>query len=230
VPLGYTKYSKRFSESYSDHPEAAAEVIRIIEPYQRRSREERGLTCFQLSDEFYVAAQRPVPDAEFYDGYPQFYDGIGMLRSFLDEIDAVRGGDGAAARAAGALRTHGKRALVVCGEAALGVVDELVAIPELEGLVASQAIRNDFYGGDVNVTGLIVACDLLAQLDEDLANTVVVLPESMLNFDKVTLDDVSLDELREEIARRGGSTCVLRTSPSALCVGICEAVAEGASR
>ncbi len=229
VPLGYTKYSKRFSESYSDHPERAAEVIRIIEPYQRRSRKERGLTCFQLSDEFYVAAQSRVPEAEFYDGYPQFYDGIGMLRSFLDEIESVRGTDGVAARAAGALRTCGKRALVVCGEAAIGVVDELVAIPELDGLVLSKAIRNDYYGGDVNVTGLIVACDLLAQLDDDLSDTIVVLPESMLNFDKVTLDDVSLAELRDAIALRGGSTCVLRTSPSALCVGICEAAFAGAS-
>ena len=224
VPLGYTKYSRRFSESYSDNPESAAEVIRIIEPYQRRARQQRGITCFQLSDEFYVAARKPVPAAEFYDGYPQFYDGIGMLRSFLDEIADVRGRDGAACACANALEDARMRALVVCGEAAIDTVRELVAVPELLGLVDAQAIRNDYYGGDVNVTGLIVACDLMAQLPERLDDMLVVLPESMFNFDSITLDDVSLDEISARIGERGGTVCVARTSPSALCVGISGAV------
>ena len=80
----------------------------------------------------------------------------------------------------------------VCGEAAgvLATFCEAVgaclwaASPRFEAC----AIRNDYYGGDVNVTGLIVACDLLAQLPQDLTDTLVLLPEVMFNFDHVTLD------------------------------------------
>jgi NifB/MoaA-like Fe-S oxidoreductase len=85
VPLGYTRFSRRFSKSFSDDPAAANAVVELIEPYQERARRELGTTRFQLSDEFYVAAGVTVPPAEAYDGYPQYYDGIGMLRSFLDD-------------------------------------------------------------------------------------------------------------------------------------------------
>ena len=79
VPMGYTKHSKRFDRSFSDDVEASRAVVRLIEPYQERARAQLGNTRFQLSDEFYVDADLPVPPAETYDGYPQFYDGIGML-------------------------------------------------------------------------------------------------------------------------------------------------------
>ena len=79
VPLGYTKHSRRFTRSFSDDVEASRAVIELIAPYQARARRRWGQTRFQLSDEFYVDARASVPPAETYDGYPQFYDGIGMI-------------------------------------------------------------------------------------------------------------------------------------------------------
>jgi len=70
VPLGYTKYSKRFSSSFSEDVEASRAVVKLLESYQERARKELGITRFQLSDEFYLDAQLPVPKAETYDGYP----------------------------------------------------------------------------------------------------------------------------------------------------------------
>ncbi|MBP3883675.1 MAG: DUF512 domain-containing protein [Olsenella sp.] len=237
VPMGYTKYSRQFSESYSESVEASRAVVRLIEPYQRRARETLGITRFQLSDEFYVDAELPVPEAETYDGYPQFYDGIGMLRSFLDDADGLcaddaerlvclarslgspdAAGASAASAAAGASTPTG--AILVCGEAALGVVEEFLR--GWEALCCSHgapfgidalAIRNDYYGGDVNVTGLIVSCDLLAQLPVDLSGRVVVLPEVMFNFDKMTLDGDTQSHIVEEIASRGGRAVVAVPNP-----------------
>ena len=88
VPLGFTKHQKRFTTSYSDDVDASRAVVELISPYQERARETRGHTVFQLGDEFYVDAKIEVPPAESYDGFPQFYDGIGMLRSFLDDIES----------------------------------------------------------------------------------------------------------------------------------------------
>lgn len=195
VPLGYTKYSRRFSRSYSDDPEAARAVVEEVAPYQRRSRAAGRGTRFQLSDEFYVDARMQVPPAEDYDGYPQFYDGIGMLRSFLDDSSAALGSG---------LRYRGELdALVVCGEAARDTIGVLCDGISPEGRVRAVAVHNDYFGGDVNVTGLLVAQDVLAQLPDDLSRTLVVLPDVMFNFDRVTLDGVSEDDLVGALGARG---------------------------
>ena len=231
VPMGYTKYSRQFSHSFSEDLEASREVVRIIEPYQRRARETLGITRFQLSDEFYVDAELPVPAAETYDGYPQFYDGIGMLRSFLDEAADLCAAEGdrlvALARRlqseSAAAGTSGPAVLCVCGEAALDVFDAYFAMwaqvcerGGAEPCAEAQAIRNDYYGGDVNVTGLIVSCDLLAQLPEDLTGRVVVLPEVMFNFDKMTLDGDTQEHILSELASRGARCVVCTPSPRSI--------------
>ena len=212
VPLGYTKYSRRFSSSYSEDVDASREVVRTLEPYQRRARRELGVTRFQLSDEFYLDAKLPIPAAETYDGYPQFYDGIGMLRYFLDENEQVMQARADDVRnLVAAIEAAGERVLLVCGEAALGVYGELCHA--WAGRIEPFAVRNDYYGGDVNVTGLIVACDLLAQLPTNLVRTLVVLPEVMFNFDHMTLDGVSLAEVVAELERRGARVFVSTPSP-----------------
>lgn len=214
VPLGYTKHSKRFDRSFSDDPEASRAVVKLIEPYQRRARAQYGNTRFQLSDEFYVDADLPVPPAEDYDGYPQFYDGIGMLRSFLDEAALVRAEREPEVLALEAhLKDRDLRVVLVCGEAAEKTIDVFAKLLSSEGRVRTQAIRNDYFGGDVNVTGLIVSCDLLAQLSQDLAGAVVVLPEVMFNFDLVTLDGDTQAHILDEIRSRGGAPLVSEPSP-----------------
>ncbi|MBP3893722.1 MAG: DUF512 domain-containing protein [Atopobiaceae bacterium] len=222
VPMGYTKHSKRFSESFSEDQQASRDVVALLEPYQRRARETLGITRFQLSDEFYLDADLPIPSAETYDGYPQYYDGIGMLRSFLDETDEV-----CAERAddllhiTSALEREGLKALLVCGEAALGVSTTLcdgwaATCDCASPVMAPFAIRNDYYGGDVNVTGLIVSCDLLAQLPQDLRGLLVILPEIMFNFDHVTLDGDTQDAIVHVIEDRGGRALPAQTTPHKL--------------
>ena len=217
VPMGYTKHSKRFDRSFSDDVEASRAVVRLIEPYQERARAQFGNTRFQLSDEFYVDADLPVPPAETYDGYPQFYDGIGMLRSFLDEsalMRSERAGECEAVNAA--LAKGGLGAVLVCGEAAEKTIAVFARLLSPEGRVWTQAILNDYFGGDVNVTGLIVSCDLLAQLADDLTDTVVVLPEVMFNFDYVTLDGDTQAHILDEIRARGGTPVISEPSPGKL--------------
>lgn len=222
VPLGYTKHSK-FEKSYSDAPEEARRVVEQVEPYQRRSREATGSTRFQLSDEFYIAAQLPIPPAEHYDGFPQYYDGIGMLRSFLDDTDRVLLERAPELNAiAHQLERLGERVLVVCGYAALGVYEQFCGDGPLRDVARAFPVRNDYFGGDVNVTGLIVAEDLIAQLPENLTGTFVVLPELMLNFDRMTLDGASEQDILDAIAQRGGTGAFLATLPEPLVDALAE--------
>ena len=194
---------------------ASRRVVEQLRPYQERARAATGSTRFQLSDEFYLAAGIEVPPAEHYDGYPQFYDGIGMLRSFLDELAECcteRADD--IARVTSALAGRGLRAILVCGEAALGVMSSMAAV--FGGSMTAQAIRNDYFGGDVNVTGLIVECDLLEQLPSNLEDTLVILPEVMFNSDMITLDGGSFDSIDRAVTERGGDALLAVTTPHCL--------------
>lgn len=227
VPLGYTRFSRRFTHSFSDDVAASRAVVELVSGYQARARESLGITRFQLADEFYLDAHMEVPPAVAYDGYPQFYDGIGMLRSFIDDSDEIaRTDSGLIERCADGFSASQLSAVVVCGEAAQGVVGRLVDMTPLAGIARVQAVRNDFFGGNVDVTGLIVACDLLAQLPSDLSRTVVVLPEVMFNSDGLTLDGVSSDEVSRRIRGRGGRCIVCETSPRGLVDAMASAVGD----
>lgn len=220
VPMGYTKNSS-FTRSYSDDPEAARAVVEAVAPYQERARATLGITRFQLSDEFYVAARLDPPPAEDYDGYPQFYDGIGMLRSFIDDTSRVVAElPGRAAAVAGALERDDLGLLLVCGEAAEGVYRGFLEGVGWAPRAEAFAVRNDYFGGDVNVTGLIVAEDILAQLPADLSRTVVVLPDLMLNFDSVTLDGMAAADVVAALAERGGDAFFIETLPESLVDGV----------
>lgn len=216
VPVGYTKHQKRFTHSYVSDRLASLHVIEQVRPFQERARAATGLVRFQLSDEFYLAAGVDVPPAEEYDGYPQFYDGIGMLRSFLDEVAECAAARAAEiARVAASLDAAGTDILLIVGEAAFDVMRAFAALFATERMRV-QAVRNDYFGGDVNVTGLIVERDLLDQLDRRLDKTTVVLPEVMFNADKLTLDGGSFERISREIAARGGETLLCQTSPHLL--------------
>lgn len=215
VPLGFTKHQSRFTTSYSDDPAAARAVVEQVRPYQDRAFERFGRHTFQLSDEFYLAAHLDPPPADFYDGYPQFYDGIGMIRSFLDDTDTLLGGAPERLAAVhGALAAAGLRLTTLSGAAARGTVARLIEAPALGGEVV--AIRNDYFGGNVDVTGLICAEDVLGQLPEDLTGVMLILPSIMFNADGLTLDGYHRGDLLASLEERGARPCIAPTTPGEL--------------
>lgn len=220
VPLGFTKHQRRFTTSYSDDPEAARAVVRQVRPYQDRARERFGRHTFQLSDEFFLAARLDPPPADFYDGYPQFYDGIGMIRSFIDEADALLAKGAPRLAALGrALAASGLALWALSGAAARGTVARLVEHPALGGRV--MAIENRYFGGNVDVTGLICAEDVLGQLPRDLADVMLILPSVMFNADGLTLDGYHRDDLLRALGERGAHSRIAPTTPGEL-VGFLE--------
>ena len=219
VPLGYTRFQDTFSRSYSDEPAAARAVIEQVRPYQLRARAELGRTRFQLADEFYLAADVEPPSGEEYDGYPQYYDGIGMVRTCLDEAHALTADEAARAcmsRAADAARAAGRTAVVVSGCATARLMGRFLASTPLAGVCEVLAVKNAYFGGNVDVSGLLTAADVFAQLPRDLDGRCVLLPDVMLNADAVTLDDVPAAEMLDRVRERGGRAAFVAPSPCAV--------------
>lgn len=218
VPLGFTRFQDTFSASFND-PARAAAVIDAVRPFQERSRAATGRTRYQLADEFYLMAHREPPGVGEYDGYPQFDDGIGMVRSYLDDARAVLDDPKARAaleRGAASLDAQGRSLTVLCGEAAQPVVARFLDASPLAPRARAHAVKNRYFGGNVNVTGLLTAVDVLDQLPADLSHIVVTVPSIMLNSDGLTLDGVSRDELAASLQARGARVLVSETTPYGL--------------
>ncbi len=194
VPLGYTKYQDRFTSSFSDDPDAAAAVIELVREMQEDSGREQRNCWLQLSDEFYLDAGYPFPPARFYAGYPQFQDGIGMMRAFLDEW--AESGE-LVARAAGALE-GAPVPIVVTGTAFAGVLRPLVDASPLAGKVALLPVENAFFGGNVDVTCLLTGADIIPALQAAEPAGPVIMARQLFNEHDALLDDVTRADIEQQ--------------------------------
>ena len=216
VPLGYTKHQSRFSDSYTAHPDEAAAVIDTVRPFQERARKAYGRTKYQLADEFYLAAQTDPPAAEYYDGYPQFDDGIGMVRTYLDEaLETIRDTEAVKKleKAAATLHAQESQLVIVSGCAAKSVVERFLQQSPLRDVSYVLAVKNTFFGGNVNVTGLLTAADVLPACERLQPNTYLILPQLMFNTQNMTLDNLSHSEVLSKLESYNIHACIALTTP-----------------
>lgn len=203
VPLGFTKHQTSLHESFTT-PKAALGVIDVIAPFQERARAERGTPWVFAADEFYVnafgaATPAHIPPASDYGDYDMFEDGIGIVRSYVDEFEEVCE-NGLAARAAEVLAARNLTARYIVGEAMQPFLDAMIANSPLAGRLVPLTVRNDYFGGNVNVTGLLTASDIApaikaASEEEEGTRQLFLLPGVIFNDNGVTLDDMTVQDI-----------------------------------
>ncbi|MEG0619909.1 MAG: DUF512 domain-containing protein [Raoultibacter sp.] len=197
VPVGFTKHQSTFTESFNDSAAARA-VIACIEPFQRRAQGQRGCTWVYAADEFYRNAYpddllEHLPPTSHYGDFAMFEDGIGIIRSFVDDWE--QSGD-LIAQLARKLAAADTRIHFVIGTAQREFFIPLVAASPLAGRLIPFPVKNDYFGGNVDVTGLLCGCDIKAAIAA-AAPTLqrAVIPEVVFNDDGVTLDDMTLADI-----------------------------------
>ena len=190
VPVGITKHREGLHPLRTFTKEEAAALIDQVTPWQRQCREETGKTFIYLGDEFYLLAGRDVPAAEWYDGFPQLENGIGLTRSFVDEWQATLPSLSSYQAAS--------PAVIPVGESAFTVLQPLLDALNKQFSTAHGfvPVPNQFFGGKVNVTGLLTASDILRTCKE--SGKRLILPAVVLNNDKLFLDDTALEQFRKE--------------------------------
>jgi NifB/MoaA-like Fe-S oxidoreductase len=171
-------------------PAEAAIALTQVEEAQSRLRAEFGVGVVYASDELYLLAGRDeLPPAECYDGFPVLSNGVGLLRSMLDDWCAL-------------LRRHHapvpeRRVVWLSGRLAAPALERMADawLAHAGWRPQVQVVHNHLFGDQISVSGLLAGSDLIAALEAlppDVAD--VVLPRSAFGFDgNYTLDGVSAE-------------------------------------
>lgn len=195
VPVGITKYREGLCPLTTFNKETAGETIDIIEEFQRDLLEKYDTRTVFPSDEFFLTADRPLPSAEYYEDYPQYENGVGMLRSLIDEFDD--------ALDTAEWKGDERRISIVTGRAPFKIIADLVRkaeekFPKLKCGV--YPIRNDFFGETITVTGLITAQDLIAQMkNKELGDELLISSAMLMHGSDIFLDDLTVGDVEREL-------------------------------
>lgn len=190
VPVGFTGHGSAITESYDD-PAAARAVLDELRPWRELMAQGRGTYWVHAADEFYLNAGVALPPADAYDDFPQYENGIGMVRSFIDDVDALD-------REAVLLSQPVAVATLVTGTLFAPVLESLVPSLETFGVSARVlAVENRLLGGNVSVAGLLAGSDIADALIADLegGDGPYLVPDVAVNDHGVFIDDVSAARL-----------------------------------
>ena len=187
VPVGLSKFRDGLYPLEPFTKEDACQVIDLIEEWQKKLYEKHKLHFIHASDEWYILAERELPEESRYDGYIQLENGVGMIRLLYEEfMDAL-----------GEKEDDGKTE-------ELSMATGFLPYPYLKRLLDRMAevypgrkihlypIRNDFFGEMITVAGLITGQDLVAQLKGKPLGSRLLLPSVMFKSgEEVFLDDMT---------------------------------------
>jgi putative radical SAM enzyme (TIGR03279 family) len=220
VPLGVSRFNPEATMRPHTVAEAAA-VVDTVEDWQDVYTATLGRPLVHAADEYYLMADRAFPPAERYEDFPMHEDGIGMARTFeLEFAGATAGATGTRrgffaavdakppnpAAYTGLRSEHAHTAPVAMGprrSAPVGVLTgELgarVVAPLVAGLgrddVRIIPVRNDYFGGNTGVTGLMVGADVQRVLAGEPQGHRYLLPDVCLSDDALFLDGSSVADL-----------------------------------
>ncbi|UCC12477.1 MAG: DUF512 domain-containing protein [candidate division WOR-3 bacterium] len=192
VPVGISTYLKNITSVTKAH---ARELITIVDSYHGGFRKSHGSGLVYAADELYIKAGLSVPNKEYYDDFPQFENGIGMVRSFLDEVDTIEP----------PMHIRGRN-LVITGSAAQPYLEKLnqklASIGALEhSTLDILPIDNTFFGNNVTVAGLLTGQDLMPAIRNNKKKyDRVILPPFCVNQDRKLLDDIEIEDDQVMIA------------------------------
>ncbi|NLY37290.1 MAG: DUF512 domain-containing protein [Tissierellia bacterium] len=191
VPVGLSDHREGLAKLRSFTPLEANELIEKITALQKEYLEEIGTRFVFLADEFYLLAGKSLPIEEEYEGYVQIENGVGLVRHFLDELQQELEG----------FKNFSPSKMTIVTGKLFGPILENALKPYIDSglMISVQQIENNFFGKNITVSGLISHQDLKSQISVGDVEF-MFLPASMLNYDDISLDGVSKDEIKESIS------------------------------
>lgn len=193
VPVGLTGHRRRLPQLRPFTQPQAAAVVELLHQRQQRFLAETGSRFLFAADELYLQAKVEFPELDEYEELPQLENGVGMIPLFRAEAEAV-------------LEEAGPLCLgsisLITGVSAFGELERFLQQLSQKTAVTLElhGIHNDFFGGQVTVTGLLTGTDILAQLQgRDLGDALLIPDVVLREGEDVFLDDMTLEQLRQEL-------------------------------
>lgn len=196
VPVGLTAYRDGLYPLVPYNKETAAQTLDLIEQYGDMCKEKHGRRIFFAGDEFYILAEREIPSPEFYEDFSALEDGVGMIAYLTDDVkwalEELENDE-----------NPNHTVTVACGTGVFPFMKKIMAMinekfPNIT--INTQPIKNNFFGGGVNVSGLVTGGDLINQLKGKNIGERLIIPSSMLRFENdLFLDDVSTNDVEREL-------------------------------
>ncbi len=194
VPCGLTAHRENLYHIEPFTPGDCRAVIKQIESFSSKCLKNHGSRIFFAADEFYLKGGVKLHKASYYEGYPQYENGVGMVACMYDELPfEIKGID---------CDLKGRKATLITGEAAYGVICDLAdMVNKKTGAdLRVKMIKNEFFGGGVTVSGLVVGRDIAKQCKgEDLGEGVFIPTVMLRHGEDVFLDDMTVPELSEKL-------------------------------
>lgn len=196
IPVGLTGHREGLCSLTPFNQNSASAVIDMVEDYASHCLSKFGSRIFFCADELYIKAGREMPKFEEYEDFPQFENGVGLIRSleyeFLDELDYTDKNSG-----------NSGKITIATGVSAAPFLEKLVntATAKCESIEARVVpIYNDFFGRSINVSGLITGRDLVAQLKgNDLGERVLISQTMLRHSEGIFLDDMTVQQVESEL-------------------------------
>lgn len=186
VPVGITKYHKNALRSFTKN-----EMLDVIAQVSKVQNEESFIF---LSDEFYIKTGTPIPPDKYYGDYPQIENGIGMMRLFLKDYNRLK-------RFIPDKLEERREISIITGELAGEYIEQILkSFEKTSNLYLKLHVAESvFWGGNVDVAGLLTGEDIEHALNSDKYYKKVIIPSHCLRDDKYFLDGKSIDDLEKSL-------------------------------
>lgn len=200
VPIGITKYREGLAKVKTFNKETSKETIEMVNALQAKFYKEVQEPFVRLSDEFYIVAGMEVPNEEFYNGYEQIEDGVGVTRCFINAIE----------RDLEFLDLNSKGSYsIVTGTLAYNEVKKAIdkicsKNPKIH--IDVFKIINNFFGDTITVTGLLTGTDIIDQIKGKIKSKYLLMSDNMFRRgyelapeSAIMLDDMTIEDIEREL-------------------------------
>lgn len=192
VPVGLTKYRERLERLDTFKKDTAENVLAICEKWQHKCLDTLGTRFVFPADEMLCIAGKDIPEEDYYEGYPQIENGVGLMRKFLTSLIK--------SHKTNQLTAKQRRVLIPCGTSIAPYMRKWLDAYAPHGVeITVTPISNHFFGETVTVTGLLTGQDILDQLDASQCDEILLCAVTLRAEGDLFLDDMTIDAFKEAL-------------------------------
>ncbi|NIA22611.1 MAG: DUF512 domain-containing protein [Proteobacteria bacterium] len=190
IPLGLTKFRDELPYLKPVNRGEAENLINMVNNHQKRFRKKYGKRLIYTSDEFFIIAGEKIPGNAYYEDYPQYDNGVGLIRSYLEEVKQIRRWRN---------RDIGEKLLFITGIAFKDYLSNYAVMLKEKFNCETELlpVKNNYFGNNVNVASLLSFKDIKSEIDS-IKNRydMIVLPPKIINMKGQFVDNHRFYELK----------------------------------